>query len=559
VKYGQLTNKHAEYDPDGAWKRLRLLFKGGYQILKKCNAELFLPKAPNETADRYAYRLQITKYVNHLASVLGYLTGSLFLRDLEVHAASDSKNPDTPGELPADFFREFAADCDQSGTGFSDFLRATTLWALLLKRAVVGVDLPPGAPEAETRAQEEATGAGRAYLYAIPVERLTDWTEGQGGKLSGAVLHDVVEVRDSIKDEPGMIADRFRVWSMMPDGFAHWMEYQTKPRKKKDPVPQPTEDVPQTVAPTKTSFRRLPIQVLKLPDALWAGGEAGPLAEEVFQRRSEINGSLSRNLNPTAYIKRGSEIGAVHGALPSETQQNPTRGDNWVESAERKGFVPLGADDEIGFVEPPSGALEMASRERDQAKQDLYSVVHAMAMQLQNSAGAMQRSGESKREDRQATGMVLDALGSLVRPFAVGLYETVGEARGERETRWTTDGLDAFDREDRGARVEEAVDVESLEIPSPTFNRAYKKQTAFTLLPDASAADKAQIAQEIDENMSDEQLAADEERDRLAAEAARLALQGGMKEPDEDHGAGSPKTGGMRTPVPPKTSANGSR
>jgi hypothetical protein len=384
-----------------------------------------------------------------------------------------------------------------AGTSFADFIRSCVVGSLLYQRAVVSADLPP-APEANTLAQEEAQGGGRAWLSLVSCFELIDWIAGDGDQLRGAVLHQVVPYRPSMEDKPDQIVERFRLWTMREDGRAWWSEYETPPRGLEDNKPGPDSEVHEKVPPTPTTFRQLPVQVLELPHALWAGSKAGPLCEEHFRRRSELAGALARSLVEIPYVKRGPEIGAVHGALPSTTQQNPERGRDPVGQTLAKGWVEIGSEDEIGFASPTGRGYELARQEKQEVREEIFAVVHAMAMSLPNSAAALQRSGESKREDRQATALVLDALGTQVRGFAVRLYETIAGARGE-QIRWTAHGLDAYDRDDRETLVVEATDVQLLEIPSPTFRRSYTKRVALALLPDASAADKAAISREIDQ------------------------------------------------------------
>jgi hypothetical protein len=501
VKYGTIAHRHEDWNPWGSWERLRLLNEGGYEILEPCNAKRFIPKAPNETEERYTYRLGFASYVNYLSSVIGYLVGSLFTATPQVQAASDADNRDTPGDLPdPKFYPEFSRDCDLAGNPFSQLLYEAVSGALLYRKALIGVDLPVAAP-VENRAQEEAVQGGRAWLTPIPVGQMTDWVMGAGDRLEACVLHEVKAHRPTIEDPPGKLVECFRLWQMQA-GFAVWTEYQTAPRDVSDPAPDETMEVARTVEPTVTSFRRIPIQVLQFAKELWVGNKAGPLNEEHWRRRSELAGALDRTLQAVPFIKRGPEIGAIHDAMPSETQQNPNRGADFQAEARRRGFVAIGGGDEIGFASPPTGGYALGMAEKKEVVEEIYRTVHAMAQSLSNTASTVQRSADSKREDRQSTAVVLDAVAETVRPFATQVYDTVSEARGE-DVIWVCHGLDAYDRDDRGALVEESVSLESVKIPSVTWEKAQKKQLAFATVPGLSPTEKAQVAKEIDEGVDE--------------------------------------------------------
>jgi hypothetical protein len=538
VKYGTLAHRHRDWNPWGSWDRLRLLNEGGYEIQEKCNAEKFIPRAPNETEGRYAYRLQFAVYVNYLSSVIGYLVGSLFTATPQVQPASDADNPKTPGDLPdPKFYPEFSRDCDLAGNPFSQLLYEAVSDALLYGKALIGVDLPVAAP-VENRQQEEAAAGGRAWLTPIPASKMTDWIMGPGDRLEACVLHEVKPWRPTLADPPGKLVECFRLWQMA-GGVAHWAEYQTEPRDVSDPDPDESQEVPQTVEPTPTTLLRIPIQILQLRKELWVGNKAGPLNEEHWRRRSELAGALDRTLQAVPYIKRGPEIGAVHDAMPSETQQDPNRGAHFQEMARRQGFVPIGSQDEIGFAEPPTGGYSLGMAEKKEVVEEIYRTVHAMAQSLSNTASTVQRSADSKREDRQATAVVLDAVAETVRPFAAQVYETVSEARGE-DVLWVCHGLDAYDRDDRGALVEEAVAIQPVKIPSVTWEKAYTKQVAFSTAPGLSPTEKAQVAKEIDEGI--------DELDHVREELAKHP-------PPPPPGPGEPGEEGGPEPPPPGQTA----
>ncbi|HTF90116.1 MAG TPA: hypothetical protein VK843_17000 [Planctomycetota bacterium] len=492
IPYAQLTQMHPELDLD-LWRRLELLYVGGYEMQKR--AREFVPAVPGESTERYNWRLKHSSYISYVGQVVGYLAGALFQAGLQVVPAADAGNPGTPGGVPShDFYAEFAADCDLQGTAFADFLRTVTIDALLHRRAVVVLDMPP-APDVSNRADEERLGGGRAYVAQLPLGNLLDWEQGDDGNLAWCIVKTRVCKRRDVLSSRGTYRERYTLWQLN-DGRAVYRVFET--RDISDQKPMRAEEPVECVTPaTATTFKTLPVKQLVLPEALWIGNKAGPLAEEHFRKRSDLAGAMSRSLLEVPYVKRGPEIPAVHGAI-SETQSDPHRGADPVGQALDKGWVELGSEDEIGFAGPSGRAFEIAARQCHELRDEIFRSVHAMALSLANTSASVGRSGDSKREDRSATEIVLDALGDDVRRFARELYTCISRARNERIV-WVAHGLDKFSNENAAELVEEAPLVMATNIASPTFRREYAKKFAFTVLPKLSAETKQQIGREIDE------------------------------------------------------------
>jgi hypothetical protein len=168
-----------------------------------------------------------------------------------------------------------------------------------------------------------------------------------------------------------------------------------------------------------------------------------------------------------------------------------------------------------------------------------------MALSLANTGAAVGRSGESKAEDRSATEIVLGYLGALAREFGIKIYRCVSEARGEDVT-WVAHGLDSFDIEDRADLIDEAVQLETIEIPSLTWKKEHKKQLAFATTRGASPETKAVIGKEIDDGM--------EEAVEVAAAMKEAALKTAQNPPppnDKAPGGVKPRQSPPGQPAPP--------
>lgn len=500
LTWGMLKQTHPSYDGE-LWEKLDLLWQGGWAIRK--HAEKFIPRAPDEPTKFYKWRLSVTSYVNYFARLVGFLGGSLFNESLNIGAGT-KPNSNEPLPLPdEEFYEAFANDCDQRGTDFSQFIRAEVLVrAMVWRRALVQVDLPEASIDADTLAEEDAAGQRRAYLIPLDIESMYYWAKDPRGNFTWCILHGIY------RDESSPFADRsryqheFKLWSMQ-GGVANFMVLRTKPIKDESELQD--EDELQVVQEMRaTSFKQIPILELELPDALWVGNQTGTLCMEHYQGRSDLKGSICRNLVEIPYVKRGPEVPPVHQGV-SETQMDPNRGADPVGQAKGKGWVAIGSEDELGFAGPSGVSHQIASQELKDIREEIFASVNAMSLQLENSASALSRSGESKSEDKSALETLLTYMGTQTREFAQKLMTVVSEARGET-VKWVATGLSTFDQEDRGELVAEAAIVAALSIPSPTHRRIYLTKVAHATVPNASAEQKREIETEIQNNVSDEEV-----------------------------------------------------
>jgi hypothetical protein len=528
VRYGILTQRNPAYLGE-VWAELGDLYEGGYTILR--NADRYMPRMIGETQDRYRERLKVAAYLCYFGQIVDYFAADLFSQEIAVTPAADADNPDTPGSEPSDpdeFYDSFANDSDLKGTPFGQLLRQAFTSALVNGRAVIAVDFP--AQDTDTRPQnkldEERLGTDRAYAFEVPAEQLIDWECDDRGGFEFAVLHRACCRRASPAEVRDKRVEEFKVWSRTDSGAVVWEVYRTEPYSPDRP-PQENDDIP-LVARGETSFRRIPLIELRVPAGLWIGNKIGPVAKEHFQRRNMLNAAENKSLFAIPYVKCGSEMGGADGALPSEAQQNPHRGEDPRRELYAKGYLCLGADDDIGFAEPSGAAYDVADKRLERLKDEMFRIVHQMAASVSNSGASLGRSGDSKAEDRHATAIVFGAYGALVRECAVRVYATISEARGETVP-WTAHGLDNYDGDDRATIVNEAIQVNQIAIPSLTFAKHYKTYLALRILPNVQPDVAEVIRREIEDGVEDEK-----RQSEVMAALAEKAVNAGETEPDGD-------------------------
>jgi hypothetical protein len=502
--WARLEQKHPDYDAE-LWKDCGLLYRGGFEIQKE--AARFVKQAPQEPGQYYEWRLKGTSYLNHMGRVIGYLVGGIFGTPVSVAPASQAGATSAAKTPDETFYKAFAEDADLQSTDFSAIMQQATTKALVMKRALIGVDMPPGKPAANKK-EEEDLGVGRAYVFHIELDSMFDWEKNDQGEFNWVKLHKVVIDRSDPLGDHTLYQHEFKIWTRVPPSepggrsSAWFTLYRTALLKPTDVMT--AEDVITVFQePTQTSFANIPIVEMTLPDAVWAGNQIGPLAREHFQRRSDLAGAMCRNLVEIPYIRRGSEIPGIHAALPSETQQNPNRGADPVGQAKSKGYVAIGSDDEIGFAGPSGKAYELASQTAAELRDEIFGAMNTMALALSNTGATVARSGLSKQEDRSATIVIQDFLGGQVRAAAAEVYETVADGRAE-EVEWVATGADSYDDDDRSELVGEATEVQMLTLPSPTFHRKYAISLVLALCSKASNAEKKLMVDELTKNITDD-------------------------------------------------------
>lgn len=503
LTYGKLRQTNQDYDAE-RMQELHDFHAGGYTI--RNSAAKYLPALVNEHQKRTDERRACVAYINYFGQLVEQFTSDLFAQPLTVQPAPDADNPSTPGELPdEDFYNAFESDCDTEGTAFVDLMKVCATEALVQRCAFVCLDAAADpddeAEQPKTKAEEDAKGYGRIYAYDVSPRHVIDWKVARGKKdLEWAIVCERTQERDEPEDVREKVTETFTVWRMRGE-FAVWQRH-TFVYDPKDP---PKDEDTGKVQDGKTSFRRLPLLRMVLPKGLWAGNKACPPQKEHWQRRSALVGAENRSLVAIPFIKRGPEIGAIGGAQPSDTQERPDRGRDPVGTSRRVGWVEIGSDDEVGFAEPAGHCYALTSKELDELKDEIFRVTHQMAASVRPSAGSLGRSAASKQQDGKATALVLRALGHEIRQFAVRIYKTIAEARGD-DVVWTPSGLDNYEVIDREGVLEEAISIPQVvdSIPSKTFHQLYVQQVAEKLVTGVDPRTLGTIKDELEKGIEDQ-------------------------------------------------------
>lgn len=550
LTYGVLSQVNPGFN-ESRQRELETLYVGGYAATD--NADSFMPKLVGETKARWSERINSAAFVPYMGQIVDYYTSSLFKQPIAVTPSEESEQ----AAFEADFYEAFQSNVDLTGSSLVEFMRSVFTTALVHKRGLVAIDFPKVDAPAVARIDEDASGAARAYLLQLDPCELIDWDydsqvrkrlqiPGNGvvefdvGKFKWCVLRRKSIPREGIASTRGKVVEEFKVWQRDPDsGAVTWVLFRATYSPDKPPRP---DDLVELIDTGTTSFEEIPIVELCIPNGLWIGNKVGPLNKEHWQRRSILNASENRGLVTIPYVKLGPEMGPGGGEMPAEVQQDGGRGDSLKQQLAEKGYMVIGADDDVGFAEP-TGAMNDSTESRiGKLADEIFRVAHMMAASVSSTASHVGRSGASKSEDRYATTIILYAYGAIVRDFARRIYDCVSAGRKEPVC-WAVHGLDKFDLYDRPELLAEALDVDSVKIPSATFKTVYKTELASRLMPHLPPETISTIAEEIEKGVETEQ-----ERAEAAAEAQAEAPIP-INPPGQSLPRQAPKAGAAKAPM----------
>lgn len=523
MKHGILNQKHPEYD-DVLWSELDTLYEGGYRAMRRAGD--FLQRLDGEKENRYRDRLRLVSYIGYMGQIIDFFCASLFQAGVDVTEAVDADDPVTPGKppIPDDYWQEFSDDADLQRTPFSTVLRNAVRDALLKRRALIMCDFPTADNLPASRAEEKAMGLDRGYIYDVPLEQLIDWDVDDYGCFTWCILYEQTVERSSPGEVRGAVRHTWTVWSMMtPEDAAkeviqfaqgnNTAPYRTNVKAKTDASAKARWDKYEVVVPLNfdgfkpdtniprvdgdvTTFNRIPLLLLEIPAGLWAGNFLGPMAREHWARRSYLVGAEARNMTAVGYVELATGPGADSAGVmmePADKRALHNRG------------IDLALPGRVAYAEPQASAYTAVDKQLTDLKDEMFRVAHQMAMSVDNSSSTMRRSGQSKQQDKKDIATVLGALAGYAKDFAVLIYKTLAQPRGETDVEWTPRGLDQFVDDDRQQLLQEAVQIDLINIPSPTFKKEYKAQLALKLTPNLSSATQDVIRNEIIEGVDNEQ------------------------------------------------------
>jgi hypothetical protein len=488
LEYGTLAGQHhPEYDPN-YWARCRALYSGGKALLQNpAVLAQVMPKMPNEERETYQLRQQLAYYLNYSGAIIDIIVAELFQERLAL-----SGDPELPPFY--DKFVQNVAPAGSSILSLNDFLRRQTLTALQCQRAWTLIDLPrPPASGFLTRGEEEASGQLRACATAIEPECIQDWHMNADGRLDWALLHWARQDRLTISDSREWIIEEFKYYDR-----ESWGLYRTEPYKADHPPRE--HDIIPAVDGGALSFGQVPLIPLELSEGLWAMGKLESIARAHMNKRCGLTWAMRSHCYP---------ILAFFGGKDDPLNPLQTGANRAVEQVYGPGRLnQFGAEDRLEFVAPPADTYALIAQDLKDLRDEMYRVTHHMAMSVDNSAAALQRSAASKQTDRISTCIVLAALGKYMSAHVGEMIRMIAAGRKDANVNPVVTGMEEYESEGIGALLEQAQIIELVGSHSPTFRRKFEFMwSKQTLGDDASEEDLESVRNDLEKNISDEELA----------------------------------------------------
>ena len=467
LKYKFFQQRHPDYNED-YWSRCRVFYKGGQALLENDSMmNRVFPRHRNEALSIYELRKSRAHYTNYAGEIIDELIAKLNSDPLRLECKDDTE-----------FYENFMNNCAPPGAKpyrFGDLLQNVLLTAMQCGRGWVLADMPPADPmnAAVSLAEQEMSGALNAWCVEVQPESVIDWEVDENGVLTWALLCYKSQKRDGIAGDRGMIKECYIYYTAKT-----WAKWEVV--YKKDKPPKEEDDI-QLVDGGYHNFKRVPLMQMDLPDGLWAMGKLESLAREHFNKRCALSWAEFRALFPVLYefhdnSPENQAFGGEGGDIDRAHTQGRSAGHMQVRNS----------GDRVEWASPPSESFTHALESCSSIRDEMHRVVHQMARSADMNKAAIRRSGESKAQDENATNIVLEALGDLIREYAKNLIVMIGNGRGDKDLDWLATGLSSFQQGTLSSLLEqEALLDATIEIPSSTFKKTRKFLIAKKILGDA--------------------------------------------------------------------------
>jgi hypothetical protein len=545
IKYKTLKVRNDEYKAD-FWARCRALYSGGPTLLEDPEVlKHVMPMHGSEEQSVYKERCARAFYIPYPGSIVDKIVSELMGKPITFDLENTTDDPgdggsgersqlDTEQEkhLPP-YYSDLVKNCSKAGgakLSLAQFARNQMFTALQCRYAWALVDMPK-APErgyANLKSQVDAGGLD-AYICPIDPECVVDWEMGEDGELEWALIQDKIAKRDSIAGDRSIVTLRWRYYTK--DAWAIY-EYKYDITKK---ATGPTDnDEAALVDQGKHTFQKVPVRRLVLPEGLWAMGKLEAMARAHMNQRNALSWGQLKALYPVPvlYVQKP-EIG--NDVSEDMGRASQTHGQGYMRV--------LAENDRLEYFSPDTAPYKIAMDDLAGIRDEMHRVLHHMAMSVDNSGAALQRSADSKAIDQAAASVILRALGMLLREHLEELLGLISTGRKDNLA-FCAHGMDNFDDVTLSQLVVDAVGISAVDIPSATFQKKFKLKIAkLALGSDVSEEDLVTIAEELEQTTT---------QDSFQAEQDTAMAQHGAKQATANATAEDP-TGAFKSTGPLET------
>jgi hypothetical protein len=533
ITYRLLAKTFNENYDAAYWGKIRALYEGGPGVRralgdKALRAQLF-PKHLGEEEYVYIERVKRAYLIPYMTFLIDQLVSSLATDPIRMSDDTDDGPEGSPKDIAADkeeisisgkvdgdpFYDGLMKNCarpDAPRMSLNELMKHQLLDALLCRRSWALVDLPRvlDGEQPQSRAEEEARGLNEPYVCHVAPEAVVDWELNDGGELLWANVCNVSRRRPSIDQGRTLVAESYTVYTVDT-----WTRYTWEYDCEEYPHGPDDETPPTRIETGAHSFGKVPLVQFELPEGLWAGGKLEGLQTQHFNQESALAWSMYRSLFQFIVVQL-SEPDPLNPA-----SEDTNRATNQVIGPGR--IMQLAKDDKAQFLGPDAGPFDTAMKKQDQIRDEMFRIMHQLAAASDNSAASSGRSANSKQADQQTMLIVLRELGRRVRCHAEDIFEMVSAGRGEPDRTFSAQGADQFDAVSMDSLVTEAALLETIPIPSPTFQALYKFELVRGALPGATEEQLEVIMSELEQGIT-----AEEELKKASTDVQMSRVQDGQ-------------------------------
>jgi hypothetical protein len=448
-----IDQEHPEYVARKcAWRKYRDLYAGGEQF--KTNAAEYLIRRQREPGEVYAERLCRVFYENYMGSIVDWYAATLFRREPVITFE---------GDAPASkrFFAALVEDTDRRGTSLADFFRRQFTESLVTGTSYVLVDFPRVTNKPETRGEEDASGASRAYLVEYAADDVINWNLDEYGNFDWVVIRTKQIKKDRVEDREWRTETRWAYYDKRT--YRIYLEDEGEAIL----IDQGTHGL--------AKAGQTPLFALRIPEGLWMLNRAGSLQLEHFNKSNALSWALTMGLFAMPVVYSDREFSQMVG---------------------ESYYIQLGPEDKFGWTEPEGRVYQIAADNLERLQEEIYRVCY-----LTQAGAALDVTGRqsalAKQRDFSITQEVLRGYGDAVKEQIRRVLRATAAAR-EDGLEVSVTGMDEFDIADFGTELEDARRLLALGVESPTLKREVFKKLALKYMCDSRQDVKDRIAEEIE-------------------------------------------------------------
>jgi hypothetical protein len=369
-------------------------------------------------------------------------------------------------ESGKEFFAALVEDVDRKGTVLTEFFRRQFREALITGASYVLVDFPRAGAQAGSRAEEDSSGASRAYLVDYAADELINWSVDEQGNFEWVVLRTKVLRKNRVEDAEWRTETRWTYYDRQ-----NFRVYQKTTERDAGVAPELVDEGMHALA----RLEQVPLIGVRVPEGLWLLNRAGSLQLEHFNKSNGLGWALTMGLfaMPVVYSDR-----------------------EWSQMVGESYFIQLGPTDRFGWTEPEGHVYQIAADNQAQLQEEIYRVCYLSQAGGSLDKGAKQ-SGLSKQWDFAITQEVLRAYGDAMKDQIRRVLRAIEAAR-EDGLEISVTGMDEFDIGEFSTELGDAQRLLAMGVDSPTLKKEIFKRLALKYLCDARQEVKDRIAGEIE-------------------------------------------------------------